>query len=84
MSMRLVPLAATALSIAAPARAQDSRLDSSTNYRMHALGIAHVPAPNLLIDLAYYHHRPLDPAFAGGINPADWLDRLRLNLMVSF
>lgn len=59
-------------------------LDLSTNYRLHALGIAHVPAPNLLIDLAYYHYRPLDPAFAGGLNPADWLDRLRINLMVSF
>lgn len=56
----------------------------ATNYRLHGLGLAYVPADNLLLDLAYYHYRPLDAAYAGADDPQDWLDRLRLNLLVSF
>ncbi|HSX56680.1 MAG TPA: putative porin [Sphingomonas sp.] len=57
-------------------------LDLSTNYRLHGLGIGHVPANNLLIDLAWYHYRPLDQRYTAA--PLDWLDRVRLNFMVSF
>lgn len=57
-------------------------LDLSTNYRLHGLGIGYVPAPNLLLDLAWYHYRPLDARYATA--PLTWLDRIRLNLMVSF
>lgn len=57
-------------------------LDLSTNYRLHGLGIGYVPAPSLLLDLAWYHYRPLDPRYATA--PLDWLDRVRLNFMLSF
>lgn len=57
-------------------------LDLSTNYRLHGLGIGYVPASNLLLDLAWYHYRPLDARYTTA--PLDWLDRIRLNLMVSF
>lgn len=59
-------------------------LDIATNYRLHGLGLAYVPADSLLLDLAFYHYRPLDPLYAGANTPTDWLDRLRLNFMVSF
>jgi hypothetical protein len=59
-------------------------IDLSTNYRLHGLGIGYVPVNNLLVDLAFYHYRPLDPIYAGANVPADWLDRVRLNFMVSF
>ncbi len=59
-------------------------IDLSTNYRLHGLGIAYVPARDLQIDLAAYHYRPLDPLYAGSAIPTDWLNRVRLNFMVSF
>lgn len=59
-------------------------LDLSTNYRLHGLGLAYIPADKLEIDLLWYHYRPLDPAFAGASAPSDWLDRIRLAFMVSF
>ncbi|WP_343518488.1 putative porin [Sphingomonas sp.] len=57
-------------------------LDLSTNYRLHGLGLGYVPIPNLLLDLAWYHYRPLDARYTTA--PLTWLDRVRLNLMVSF
>lgn len=57
-------------------------LDLSTNYKLHGLGLGYVPANNLLIDLAWYHYRPLDARYTAA--PIDWLDRVRLNFMVSF
>ncbi|MBN8843127.1 MAG: putative porin [Sphingomonadales bacterium] len=59
-------------------------IDLSTNYRLHGLGLAYVPAPHLQLDLLWYHYRPLDPAYAGSLAPKDWLDRIRLAFMVSF
>lgn len=59
-------------------------IDIATNYRLHGLGLAYVPADSMLLDLAFYHYRPLDPLYAGANTPTDWLDRLRLNFMVSF
>lgn len=59
-------------------------IDLSTNYRLHGLGLAYVPAPNLQLDLLWYHYRPLDAAYAGALAPSDWLDRIRLAFLVSF
>ncbi|MCW0197776.1 putative porin [Sphingopyxis sp.] len=59
-------------------------IDLSTNYRLHGLGLSHVPAPHLQVDLLWYHYRPLDPLYAGGLSPTAWLDRIRLAFMVSF
>lgn len=59
-------------------------IDLSTNYKLHGLGLAYVPAEHLQLDLLWYHYRPLDPAYAGGLSPTDWLDRIRLAFMVSF
>lgn len=59
-------------------------IDLSTNYRLHGLGLAYVPASHLQLDLLWYHYRPLDPVYAGGLLPSDWLDRIRLAFLVSF
>lgn len=58
-------------------------IDLSTNYRLHALGLSYVPAPNLQIDLLWYHYRPLNRAYAGALPSSDWLDRIRLAFMVT-
>ncbi|MCW4460712.1 putative porin [Sphingomonas sp. BT-65] len=57
-------------------------LDLSTNYRLHGFGIGYVPASNLLLDLIWYHYQPLDARYTTA--PLTWLDRIRLNFMVSF
>ncbi len=59
-------------------------IDLSTNYQLHGFGIGYVPAEHLQLDLLWYHYRPLDPAYAGGLSPDQWLDRIRLAFMVSF
>lgn len=59
-------------------------IDLSTNYQLHGFGIGYVPADHLQLDLLWYHYRPLDAAYAGGMSPNQWLDRIRLAFMVSF
>jgi len=59
-------------------------IDLSTNYKLHGVGLSHVPARNLQLDLLWYHYRPLDPLYAGGLSPSEWLDRVRLAFMISF
>lgn len=62
----------------------NDNLEIATNYELHGFGIAHNLTDGLLFDLAYYHYRPLDPLYAGAFDYQRWLDRVRLNLTVSF
>lgn len=59
-------------------------LNIATNYRLHGLGIDYVPADNLVLNATLYRYRPLDPLHAGANEPRDWLNRVRLNMMLSF
>ncbi|MES2496493.1 MAG: putative porin [Pseudomonadota bacterium] len=59
-------------------------LGIATNYRMHGASVGYVPAENLLLDATFYHYRPLDSLYAGANQPHDWLNRVRLNMMLSF
>ncbi|MFM6932231.1 MAG: putative porin [Novosphingobium sp.] len=59
-------------------------LNTATNYKLHGFSLAYSPAKDLIIDLSFYHYRPLDPLYAGLNSPADWLNRIRLNLLVNF
>lgn len=59
-------------------------IDIATNYLLHSLSVDYVPRANTLLNLTWYHYRPLDPLYAGANNPADWLDRVRLNFSVNF
>lgn len=56
----------------------------ATNYRLHALTVDYVPIPNTLLSAIWYHYKPYSAIDAGGNDPQDWLDRLRLAFMVSF
>lgn len=55
-----------------------------SNYLQHSLSIDYMPADRLTLNATFYHYRPLDPAYAGSNDPRDWLDRLRLNILVAF
>ena len=37
---------------------------------------------DVVLDATLYHYRPYDAALSGSNDPADWLDRLRVNLQV--
>ena len=59
-------------------------INLATNYRLHGVGLGYVPTDNVFLDAIFYHYRPLDALYAAGNQPHDWLDRMRLNLMVTF
>lgn len=59
-------------------------IDLATNYLLHALSLDYVPRENTLLNLTWYHYRPLDPLYAGTNDPRDWLNRVRLNFSVNF
>ena len=56
----------------------------ATNYRQHAVVIDYAITKDVILDATLYHYRPYDAAFSGVNDPDDWLDRLRLNVLVSF
>lgn len=56
----------------------------ATNYELHGLSVDYVPAENILLNTTLYHYRPLRRLYAGANQPHDWLNRVRLNMMVSF
>jgi hypothetical protein len=59
-------------------------LGLATNYRLHALSVDHVVRADTILNLTLYHYRPADPLHAGASQPADWRDRLRLNVLFNF
>jgi hypothetical protein len=59
-------------------------LNIATNYRLHGLGVDYVPIDNILLNATLYHYRPLNPLYAGSNQPRDWLDRVRLNMLLNF
>lgn len=59
-------------------------IDIATNYMLHSLSVDYVPRTNMLLNLTWYHYRPLNPLYAGSNTATDWLDRVRLNFSVNF
>lgn len=57
-------------------------LPLGTNYRLHALTADHVVLAGTMLNATYYLYRP-DAVPAAGL-PADWISRLRLNLIFNF
>ena len=62
----------------------NDNLGIATNYRLHALSVDYVPLKDTVLNLSYYMYRPKDTAFAGLDDPADWLNRLRVNMLFNF
>lgn len=56
----------------------------ATNYRLHSIAVDYVPVKHTSLNLTWYHYRPLEELYSGSGNQNDWLDRIRLNLMVDF
>lgn len=59
-------------------------LSLATNYQSHLLGIDYALFDHVALNATLYHYRPLDAIHAGADDPQDWLDRLRLNMTVTF
>lgn len=55
-----------------------------TNYVQHSLAVDFVPVPNVILNATYYRYRPKSALYAGGNQPRDWIDRMRLNFLVNF
>lgn len=56
----------------------------ATNYLQHTLAVDYTVTPNLILNATYYRYRPKNPLYSGGNLPTDWLNRLRLNALVTF
>ncbi len=56
----------------------------ATNYRQHTLFAAYNLLDHVILDAIWYRYRPLDAAYAGLDAPGDWLDRVRLQVLVGF
>lgn len=39
---------------------------------------------NVAFNVTFYRYKPRNGAFAGGNDPHDWLNRLRVNLLANF
>ena len=52
-----------------------------SNYKQHTLTADYVPARNVVLNATWYHYRVKDVV---GAIPTDWLNRIRLNLLVNF
>ena len=56
----------------------------ATNYRLHALTLDYVPWPDTLVSAIWYHYRQDQALDAGANDVNDWLDRVRIALLMSF
>jgi hypothetical protein len=58
--------------------------DIPTNYVQHTLALDYMLAPNVSLNTTAYRYRPKNGLYAGLRDPKEWLNRVRLNLQVSF
>jgi hypothetical protein len=56
----------------------------ATNYRQHTVFVNYAFMDNIVLDATLYRYRPYDAAFSGANDPADWMNRLRVNFQVGF
>jgi hypothetical protein len=55
-----------------------------TNYELHALTFDYMLMPKTQLSAIWYHYKPENATYAGGNVIGDWLDRIRLLMLVSF
>lgn len=63
--------------------AQDN-IAFGSNYVQHTLSVDYVPRINVVLNTTFYRYRPKSALYSGGRDATDWLNRLRLNLLVNF
>jgi len=56
----------------------------ASNYKMHALTVDYTLMPKTVLGAVWYHYKPNNPLYAGSRQPDDWLDRLRVYMVVNF
>lgn len=56
----------------------------ATNYKAHKLTLDLKPAERIVLNATLFSYRSLDPGYANEFNPADWRQRLRLNLTFEY
>ena len=56
----------------------------ATNYIQHSFALDYVLRKSLILNATLYHYRPKDPLYSGSNDPHDWLNRVRLNLLMNF
>ena len=56
----------------------------ATNYMAHELSARYVLTENVSLSASLYHYKPLSSAYAGTLVPDEWLDRVRMNLAISY
>ena len=56
----------------------------ATNYLQHTFAVDYTVTPNLIFNATLYHYRPKNPLYAGSNQARDWLNRMRLNALVTF
>jgi hypothetical protein len=55
-----------------------------TNYELHALTFDYLLMPKTQLSAIWYHYKPESAVHAGSNDVGDWLDRVRLLMLVSF
>jgi len=55
-----------------------------TNYELHALTLDYVLLPKTQLSAIWYHYKPENAVDAASNDVGDWLDRVRLLMLVSF
>jgi hypothetical protein len=55
-----------------------------TNYELHALTLDYMLMPKTQLSAIWYHYKPENAIDAGSNDIGDWLDRIRLLMLVSF
>lgn len=55
-----------------------------TNYELHALTLDYLLMPKTQLSAVWYHYKPENASDAGSNDVGDWLDRIRLMMLVSF
>lgn len=58
--------------------------DIPTNYDQHMIAVDFVPMTDVILNATLYRYKPHDPLHVGTRDPSDWLNRLRLNMLVNF
>lgn len=62
----------------------NDNLNIATNYQLHGLAVDYVPVDNIVLNATFYRYRPLKALYAGANQPRDWLNRVRLNMLLNF
>ena len=56
----------------------------ATNYIQHSVAVVYTLAPHVILNGTVYRYRPKASIYAGALDPDDWINRVRINLLAEF